>query len=79
MNLGRGLLVNLEGDAALKDLISGGKYEARVDYVNLDVVHSRPLRAFLVRPDGIVAWAADGNANLDVDAVMTTLGLWFAF
>ena len=65
---GRGLLVDFEDNAALKELVIGGKYEARVDYVGVGAKDRRGLGALLVRPDGIVAWVAEDNVNPDIDA-----------
>lgn len=76
---GRGLLVDFEDDAALKELVVGGKYEARVDYVGVGAKDRRGLRALLVRPDGVVAWVAEGNVKPDVDAAKAALKQWFGF
>lgn len=37
------------------------------------------LRALMVRPDGVVAWAAEGKAKPDIDAAKTALEVWFGF
>jgi len=76
---GWGLLVDFEDDAALKELVVGGKYEARVDYVGVGAKDRRGLRALLVRPDGVVAWVAEDNVKPDVDAAKAALEQWFGF
>lgn len=79
---GHGLLVDLTdgSDPALKDLVDAGDYTGRVDYLAAPAVAAkRGLQAFLVRPDGIVAWAVDEGADVDVDAVKVELTRWFAF
>ncbi|KAL8704294.1 MAG: hypothetical protein Q9201_002548 [Fulgogasparrea decipioides] len=74
---GRGLLVDFEDGAALKELIVGGKYEARVEYVGVGAKDTRGLRALLVRPDGVVAWVAEADAEFDIDAAKAALEQWF--
>ena len=76
---GRGLLLNFEDDAALKGLIVGGKYETRVEYVNVGAKDACGLRALLVRPDGIVAWVAEDHAEPNVDTAEAALEQWFGF
>lgn len=76
---GRGLLVDFENDAALKDLVIGGKYTATVDYVSVGAKDRCDLRALLVRPDGVVAWVAEDNVNPNVDAAKAALQQWFGF
>ncbi|KIW23704.1 uncharacterized protein PV07_11883 [Cladophialophora immunda] len=76
---GRGLLIDFEDDAILKQLTVDGKYEARVEYIGLGAQDTRGLRALLVRPDGIVAWVVDGNAKPDMDAAKAALERWFGF
>jgi hypothetical protein len=76
---GHGMLINFEDDATLKELIVGGKYEARVDYVCVGAKDRRGLRALLVRPDGVVAWVAEDNVKPDIDAVSAALEQWFGF
>lgn len=61
----RGLIVDFSDDAALKKLAEG--YKARVDYVSVG--------ALLVRPDGIVAWVAEGS--LDIEGAKAALTRWF--
>lgn len=76
---GRGLLVDLEDNMVLRELIPGGKYEARVDYISVDAKDRRDLRAILVRPDGVVAWVAEDNMEPDIAAAKAALEQWFGF
>jgi 2-polyprenyl-6-methoxyphenol hydroxylase-like FAD-dependent oxidoreductase len=79
MEEGRGLLVDLEDDVALKELVVGGKYEAKVEYLGVSAKDKRDLRALLVRPDGVVAWVAEDNVKPDIDAAKAALEQWFGF
>ncbi|MCJ1439581.1 MAG: hypothetical protein MMC23_000060 [Stictis urceolatum] len=74
---GRGMLIDFEDGAALKGLIVGGKYEARVDYAGMSAKNKRGIRALLIRPDGFVAWAAEDNVTPDLDAATAALERWF--
>ena len=76
---GRGLLIDLENNPALKELIVGGKYEARVEYVGVGAKETCDLRALLVRPDGIVAWLADTDTEPNMDEAKKALEKWFKF
>jgi hypothetical protein len=76
---GRGLLVDFEDDAALKELVVSEKYKARVDYVSVGAKDTCGLRALLVRPDGVVACLAEDNVKPDIHAVKAALELWFGF
>ncbi|KAJ6439411.1 nitrosoguanidine resistance protein SNG1 [Purpureocillium lavendulum] len=77
LRTGRGVLFNLRGDARLKKLIVDGSYEDRVDYHELSAEDGRGLHAFVVRPDGVVAWAADDGGEVNVPAAQAALGRWF--
>jgi 2-polyprenyl-6-methoxyphenol hydroxylase-like FAD-dependent oxidoreductase len=70
---GRGLLVDFGVDGSL-DAIARS-YERRVDSLRLDVKNTLGLRALLVRPDGVVAWVAEGAP--DVDTLRAALVRWF--
>jgi 2-polyprenyl-6-methoxyphenol hydroxylase-like FAD-dependent oxidoreductase len=74
---GRGLLVDFEDDAALKELILNGKYKNGIDYISTDAKDKLGLRALLVRPDGVVAWMAEDKANSDINAAKIALERWF--
>ncbi|OAG39746.1 hypothetical protein AYO21_06021 [Fonsecaea monophora] len=76
---GRGVLVDFEDEGAFKNLLVNGKYDARVSYIGTKAQDTRGLRALLVRPDGIVAWAVDEHENPDMDVVKAALERWFKF
>ncbi len=81
---GRGLLVDLTsggGSTALKSLVGAGSaYAGRVDYLAAPgVADKRGLQAFLVRPDGAVAWAVDDGTELVLGDVEAALQTWFGF
>jgi hypothetical protein len=73
---GRGLLLDFGGDEALRDLVRGG-FEDKVDYLAIGAKEECGLRALLIRPDGIVAWVVDVNAQSDVKAAKAALEQWF--
>ncbi|KAK9778632.1 putative FAD binding domain-containing protein [Seiridium cardinale] len=75
MRSGRGLIINFgDGDqSALSDLAQ--KWHSKVDYVTDDVKDVLGLRALLVRPDGIVAWVAEGEPDLALARI--ELARWF--
>jgi 2-polyprenyl-6-methoxyphenol hydroxylase-like FAD-dependent oxidoreductase len=66
MHQGAALLLDLSDDEMLRSL--GGRWGERVKYVSGyasgKVKDSLGLTAMLVRPDGFVAWAAEGEPNL---------------
>lgn len=74
---GRGLLVDFQNEPALKELVADGKYAARVDHFGAGAKDTRGLRALLVRPDGIVAWVVEDNAEPNVEAAKAALERWF--
>ena len=76
---GRGLFVDFEEVSALKDMILGGKYGTRIDYIGKGAKDTRGFRALLVRPDGIVAWLVEISASPDEDALKAALEQWFGF
>jgi 2-polyprenyl-6-methoxyphenol hydroxylase-like FAD-dependent oxidoreductase len=53
---GRGLLLDLAGDPALRDQAAG--WDGRIQVLTARSPDHPELRALLVRPDGYVAWAA---------------------
>jgi len=56
---GLGLLLDFEGDRALESL--SDRWSDRIRYVASDAKDRLGLRALLIRPDGIVAWAGDSD------------------
>jgi 2-polyprenyl-6-methoxyphenol hydroxylase-like FAD-dependent oxidoreductase len=73
---GRGLLVDFEGKMEIRGLVEGG-YEGRVGYLAVDVEDRRGLSAFLVRPDGVVAWVVADGVEPDIDAAKAAIMQWF--
>ena len=57
LRTGHGLLLDFDGRASLRKLASG--WSGRIDYVAGDAKAHLGVSAFLVRPDGFVAWATD--------------------
>lgn len=78
MAAGRGLIIDFQDNAALKELAEG-QYGARVDYFNLSAKDRRGLGAVIVRPDGFAAWAIEDDEKPDVDAAKAALEKWLAF
>src|SRR5471032_1786033 len=58
---GKGLLLDLDAGAPLQAL--AGRWGERLVYVASAASDTLGLRAVLVRPDGIVAWASDSGAD----------------
>ncbi len=75
---GRGLLVAFgAATGSLRPLAR--RWPRRLDYVRDETDAPLGLRALLVRPDGIVAWACDTDTDtaLDVAAVEQAIVRWF--
>ena len=60
---GRGLLLDFDARAELQALAS--RWRGRIDYAASEAKNRLGLSAVLVRPDGIVAWAAETVPDLD--------------
>jgi 2-polyprenyl-6-methoxyphenol hydroxylase-like FAD-dependent oxidoreductase len=70
---GRGILLDFAGDDALKALAS--KFSDHLTYISGRAKAQLGLRAVLIRPDGTVAWAADGEpASSDLQEAVAR---WF--
>jgi 2-polyprenyl-6-methoxyphenol hydroxylase-like FAD-dependent oxidoreductase len=61
MHDGRGILLDFDMNASLKAL--AGEYGGRIKYVSGRAEERLGLSAVLIRPDGIIAWAADSEPN----------------
>ena len=70
---GTGLLLDLRGRNELRTMSQG--WSGRVKYRAMRAEDTRNLEAFLVRPDGFVAWATDSDP--DMTALEATLKAWF--
>lgn len=70
---GKALLLNFGADASLEAL--AGRWNGRIAYVAGNAVNHLDLRAVLVRPDGIVAWAT--GSTPDKEELTEAAGRWF--
>ncbi|MFD9700297.1 FAD-dependent oxidoreductase [Lentzea sp. NPDC059081] len=73
MRDGQGVLLDLGLDQPLR--AAAARWEGRVRYVAGAVENDLGLTAVLVRPDGVVAWAADGP--VEVGEFERAAGRWF--
>lgn len=72
MQAGQGILLDLENQASLKAWASEYK---QISYISGRVRDSLGLKAALIRPDGIVAWAADRAE--DCSGLQKAAACWF--
>ncbi|PSK89822.1 FAD-dependent monooxygenase [Taibaiella chishuiensis] len=70
---GRGLLLDFEVNPALQSLVT--RYSQALQYIPGKAADRQEVSALLVRPDGMVAWACDGDT--DLAALEKALGTWF--
>jgi len=63
LRTGQALLLYFAARPALQALAS--RWSGRIAYVAEDARERLGLSALLVRPDGVVAWAADGEPDLE--------------
>jgi 2-polyprenyl-6-methoxyphenol hydroxylase-like FAD-dependent oxidoreductase len=73
MHNGQGILLDFDSNASLKTLAN--KYGDRIKYVSGYGKEQLGLRPVLIRPDGFIAWASEGEPNLD-DAARA-VSRWF--
>ncbi|TPM34157.1 FAD-dependent monooxygenase [Mesorhizobium sp. B2-3-4] len=73
MRSGRGLLLDFDGRAPLRAL--GSRWTGRIAYVASTARERLGLSALLIRPDGFVAWAADGEP--DIKEAAQAASRWF--
>ncbi len=73
MHDGRGILLDFDGNASIQTLAS--EYGSRIKYVSGKAKKQLGLSAVLIRPDGIVAWAADGEP--DCSELQKAAARWF--
>ncbi|MBJ6142875.1 FAD-dependent monooxygenase [Hymenobacter sp. BT559] len=73
LRTGHGILLDFEDNAALKTLASD--YGDRLQYVSSRAKDQLGLRAALIRPDGFVAWVAEGD--LDSRELRQAADHWF--
>lgn len=70
---GKGILVDFDGNELLKSLAA--EYDGQIKYVSGHVKEQLGLHALLIRPDGFVAWASDGEP--DEQSIRQAIALWF--
>ena len=73
LQTGKGLLLEFDARAPLQAL--AGRWNNRITYVASDAKDRLGLSAVLVRPDGIIAWAAE--AVPDHEEVAQAASRWF--
>ncbi|AEH87660.1 FAD-dependent oxidoreductase [Mesorhizobium opportunistum] len=73
LRCGGGLLLDFDANPALQALAS--RWSGLITYVAVDARERLGLSALLVRPDGVVAWAAD--AEPDLEELSGTASRWF--
>jgi 2-polyprenyl-6-methoxyphenol hydroxylase-like FAD-dependent oxidoreductase len=74
MHDGLGMLLDFDGNASLKTLAS--EYGDQLKYVSGRPKEQLGLSAVLIRPDGFVAWASDGE--LKEESIKQAAASWFA-
>ncbi|TQS40893.1 FAD-dependent oxidoreductase [Cryptosporangium phraense] len=72
---GTGVLVDLTGDPAVRAAAAG--YPGRVTLVTTTSTDRPGLAGLLVRPDGVVAWAADRDEPDPAEGLSAALRTWF--
>ncbi|MGI4873503.1 MAG: hypothetical protein ACRYFX_20295 [Janthinobacterium lividum] len=70
---GQGLLLDFDSNASLKALASD--YGGQLKYVSGRAQDQAGLRAALIRPDGIIAWASDTDP--DYSELQEAAARWF--
>jgi 2-polyprenyl-6-methoxyphenol hydroxylase-like FAD-dependent oxidoreductase len=76
MSDGQGLLVELGEGEEVKGFAAG--FEGKIKTAHGKAKDSRGIRAMLVRPDGIVLWAAEEGQEPDLKAAKMALERWFS-
>jgi 2-polyprenyl-6-methoxyphenol hydroxylase-like FAD-dependent oxidoreductase len=73
MHDGQGILLDFDRNASLKTLAS--EYGDRIKYVSGQAKEQLGLKAVLIRPDGIIAWASDNDP--DCSELQKAAARWF--
>jgi 2-polyprenyl-6-methoxyphenol hydroxylase-like FAD-dependent oxidoreductase len=73
LRTGRGLLLDFDARASLQTLAT--RWSDRIAYITSEAKDRLGLSAMLVRPDGMVAWAADADPAVDEAARIASQ--WF--
>jgi hypothetical protein len=75
MHEGKGILLDFEGNASLKKL--SGDYGDKIRYVARNAKDRLGVNALLIRPDGIIAWAAGNDPGYN--ELQQAADRWFHF
>ncbi|HEY4326632.1 MAG TPA: FAD-dependent monooxygenase [Mucilaginibacter sp.] len=83
MHDGHGILLDFDKNASLKTL--AGEYGDQIKYVSGRAKEQLDLSAVLVRPDGFIAWASEGESHpgpdsyrdRDEQSIRQAVALWF--
>jgi hypothetical protein len=73
MHNGQGMLLDFDGNASLKKVVS--LYGDRIKYVSRNTKDRLGISALLIRPDGMIAWAADNEP--DCNELQQAADRWF--
>lgn len=73
LHTGNGLLVDLTGKEAFEPL--GRRWNSRLSTISTKAIDDRGVQALLVRPDGFIAWATDGE--IDPAEAEQAITRWF--
>lgn len=73
MHDGKGILLDFVGDQSVRAIAE--EYDPQVKYISRPVKDQLGLSALLIRPDGIVAWAADHP--IAYSELQTAAAIWF--
>jgi len=73
MHDGRGIILDFDMNASLKTLAS--EYSSQIKYISGNVKNRLGMSTILVRPDGIIAWACDGEPNFN--ELKKVVSRWF--
>ena len=73
LNHGKGLWLDFDGHALCRELAN--RWRGRIAYVACETKNSPGLKSVLVRPDGMVAWAEEGD--FDPEGASRAASLWF--
>jgi 2-polyprenyl-6-methoxyphenol hydroxylase-like FAD-dependent oxidoreductase len=74
MHDGRGILLDFNSNASLRTV--AGEYGDQIKYVPGRAKEQIGLSAVLIRPDGFIAWAADGEPG--EQSIRQAIARWFA-
>ena len=74
MHDGKGTLLDFGSNASLK--ILADEYGGRIRYISGSTKNTLGISALLIRPDGIIAWAADDN-DPDCGGLQRAAACWF--